>query len=502
MSERKHGVTAAVTAAGVLAMATWAAAGPLQDDLAARRARLMERLGPEALAIVWSAPTKVYSLDVDYEFRQDSHLLYLTGMSQEETVLVLMPGARTRREILFVREPNPRREHWNGHTLTKEEATAQSGIATVYYTGEFEAFVTAMFNRQLYGGRRNEVSTEFDAFFEAVGANRAKLALPFGPRPAPSAPLTPAYEFAARARDRFLNVAFVDTWPMIADLRQIKTTYEQTVMEKSGVISSNAHMAGMSAARPGRFEYEVEAAIEQVYMQNGAMTWGYPSIVGSGPNATILHYNASSRQMQAGDLLLVDAAGNYQGYTIDITRTYPVSGTFTEAQKDIYRIVLAAQDAGMAAAKIGNKTADVEKAAEEVVKAGLLKLGLITDASGDQFRTWYTHGICHWIGMDVHDVGDYQKPLAAGMTFVVEPGIYVRPQALDELPDTEPNRAFRDAVKGAVEKYKFTGVRVEDSFLLTASGLQRLSASVPRTIEEVERFMKTGERPATSSPPQ
>jgi Xaa-Pro aminopeptidase len=501
MNERMRGVTTAA-AVSVLAMASLAAAGPLQDDLVARRARLMETLGPDALAIVWSAPTRVYSLDVDYEFRQDSHLLYLTGMTQEETILVLLPGARTRKEILFVREPNPRREHWNGHILTKEEATAQSGIQTVYYANEFEAFVTAMFNRQMYGGRRNEVSAEFDTFFAAVAANRARLALPFGPRPAPSAPLTPAYEFAAKARDRFLNVAFLDTWPLISDLRQIKTTYEQGQMEKSGVISSNAHMAGMSAAKPGRFEYEVEAAIEQVYMQNGAMTWGYPSIVGSGPNATILHYNASSRQMQAGDLLLVDAAGNYQGYTVDITRTYPISGTFTETQKDIYRIVLAAQEAGMAAATIGNKTADVEKAAEEVVKAGLLKLGLITDASGEQFRTWYTHGICHWIGMDVHDVGDYQKPLAAGMTFVVEPGIYVRPQALDELPDTAPNRAFRDAVKAAVEKYKFTGVRVEDSFLLTANGLKRLSATVPRTVEEVERFMKTGERPATTSQPQ
>ena len=496
MSVRTGSVLAAI-ALGLAATA--AAAGPLQDDLAARRARLMEKLGPDALAIVWSAPTKVYSLDVDYEFRQDSHLLYLTGMTQEETILVLMPGNRARKEFLFVREPNPRREHWNGHILTQEEAAAQSGIATVYFAGEFEAFVTAMFNRQAYGAKRNEVSNEFDAFFEAVGANRAKLALPFGPRPAPSAPLTPAYEFAAKARDRYLNVAFLDSWPTISDLRQIKTSFEQTVMEKSGLISSNAHVAGMAAAKPGRFEYEVESAIEQVYMQNGAMTWGYPSIVGSGPNATILHYNASNRQMQAGDLLLVDAAGNYQGYTVDITRSYPISGSFTETQKDIYRLVFEAQEAGMKAARIGNKTADVEKAAEEVVKAGLLKLGLITDASGEQFRTWYTHGICHWIGMDVHDVGDYQRPLAAGMAFVVEPGIYVRPQALDDLPDTAENRTFKDAVRGAVEKYKFTGIRIEDSFLLTPTGLKRLSATVPRTIEEVERFMKTGERPATTS---
>ena len=211
---------------------------------------------------------------------------------------------------------------------------------------------------------------------------------------------------------------------------------------------------------------------------------------GTGANATILHYGASSRQMQAGEILLVDAAASYQGYTIDITRSYPVSGTYSEAHKDIYRLVLEAQEAGMRAARVGNRTADVEKAAEEVVKAGLLKLGLITDATGDQFRTWYTHGICHWIGLDVHDVGDYQRPLEAGMTFVVEPGLYIRPQALDEMSDTAQNRAFKAAVLPAVQKYADIGVRIEDSFLLTDTGLTSLSATVPRTIAEIEAFMK------------
>jgi Xaa-Pro aminopeptidase len=489
-----------MAAVSVLVVASIAAAGPLQDDLVARRARLIERLGPNAVAVFWSAEPKVYSLDTDYEFRQDSDLLYLTGIAQEGAILVLMPGNRTQKEILFVREANPRREHWNGHSLTKDEATAASGIKTVYYAGEFESFLTAMFNRRPHGLRRGEVTDEYDAFFEAVAANRAVLALPLGPRPAPSAPLTPAYQFAARARDRFVNVTFVDTLPLVGELRQIKTPYEQTLMRQSAVISSQAHMAGMSTAAPGRFEYQVEAAIEQVYLANGAMSWGYPSIVGSGPNATILHYNESSRQMQAGDLLLVDAAASYQGYTVDITRTYPVSGTYTEAQKDLYRLVLAAQEAGMQAAKVGAKTADVEKAAEAVVKPGLLKLGLITDASGDQFRTWYTHGICHWIGMDVHDVGDYQKPLAAGMTFVVEPGLYVRPQALETLDDTPENRTFKAAVASAVEKYKGMGVRVEDSFLLTATGLERLSATTPRTIEEIERHMKATRSAAPAAP--
>ncbi len=474
----------------VLACVPPAGAGPLQDDLAARRARLMDRLGSDTVGIVWSAPNRVYSLDVDYEYRQDSDLLYLTGITQPETILVLVPGAKTVREVLFVLQPNPRREHWQGHMLTKAEATAQSGVQTVYFVEEFEPFLTALFNRRTYGLRRNEVSTEFDQVFDAIAANRAKLALPFGPRPAPSAPLTPPYEFAAKARDRFLNVTFVDAAPLVAELRQVKSPYEQTLMTRSGVISSNAHRAGMKATRPGAYEYEVEAAIEQVYLASGAMSPGYPSIVGSGPNATILHYNASSRQMQAGDILLVDAAANFDGYTIDITRSYPVSGTFTEAQKEIYRLVLEAQEAGMRAARVGNRTADVEKAAEDVVKAGLLKLGLITDAAGDQFRTWYTHGICHWIGMDVHDVGDYQRPLAPGMTFVVEPGLYIRPQALDELPDTPENRAFKAAVLPVVQKYAHIGIRVEDSFLLTETGLTNLSATVPRTIEEVEQFMK------------
>jgi len=496
----ERGWRVGVVAAGMLAWAAVAWAGPLQDDLVARRARLMEKLGPNALAIVWSAEPKVYSADVDYEYRQDSNQLYLTGVAQDGAILVLMPGNKTHKEVLFVREPNPRREHWNGHLLTKDEASAATGIKTVYYVGEFEGFVTAMFDRRPFGLRRGETTDDYDTFFEAVAANRATLALPFGPRPAPSAPLTPEYAFAAQARDRFLNVTFTDTFPLIAALRQIKTPYEQTLLQKSGTISSEAHKAGMATAAPGRYEYEVEAAIEQRYLANGAMSWGYPSIVGSGPNATILHYEESSRQMQAGELLLVDAAASYQGYTVDITRTYPVSGTYSDAQKTLYRLVLSAQEAGMQAAKIGGKTADIEKAAEGVVKKGLLDLGLITDVTGEQFRTWYTHGICHWIGMDVHDVGDYQVPLAAGMAFTIEPGLYVRPQALENLPDTPENQKFKAAIGPAVEKFKGMGIRIEDSFLLTAAGLTRLSADTPRTIEEVERHMKATHGAAAGAP--
>ena len=449
--------------------ATAAAGGPLQEDLKARRARAMERLGPDALAIFWSAPTRVYSADVDYEYRQDSNLLYLTGIDQEETILVLMPGNAARREVLFVREADARREHWNGHSLTPAEAAAHSGVAAVMTANQFEGFIA-----NALGSQERPITT---------------VSLLLEPQRSLTAEPGPVRQFAARLRERFFGFQIKDATPILSELRQIKTPYEQDVIRKSALISSDAHKAGMRAAAPGKFEYEVEAAIEEVYMRNGAMSWGYPSIVGSGPNATILHYSRSSRQMQAGDILLVDAAANYQGLTVDITRSYPISGRFSPAQRELYEIVFAAQEAGIKAAKIGARTQDIQNACDEVLRAGLVRLGLATQATGTQFKIWATHGVTHWIGHDVHDVGVRGKPLAAGMTFVIEPGIYIREAALDNLPRTPENLAFIEKVRPAVQKYKDIGIRIEDSFLLTETGLENLSRTVPRTLEEVERFL-------------
>jgi Xaa-Pro aminopeptidase len=464
-----------------------ASAGPLQEDLQARRARVMERIGLEGMAIFWSAPTRVYSADVDYEFRQDSNLFYLTGIDQAETILVLMPGNESRREIVFISEADPRREHWEGHSLTAAEATALSGVATIMTVNQFEPFIAAMFSKRAMGG--GGAATEYDRFFTALTESRAKLSLLLEPQPNLSSPPGRARQFATNLRERFFGFTVHDATPMLSELRQIKTAYEQDVLRKSVAISNEAHKAGMRETAPGKFEYEVEAAIEAVYMRNGAMSWGYPSIVGSGPNSTILHYSKSSRRMEAGDLLLVDAAGSYQGYTGDITRTYPVSGTFTREQKDIYEIVLAAQEAGMKAAKVGNRTTDVQAACDDVLRAGLVRLGLVTEPQGQQFKIWSTHGVSHWIGLDVHDVGA-RRPLAPGMTFVIEPGIYIRDAALDNLPKTPENLAFIEKVRPIVAKYRNSGVRIEDSFLLTEKGLERLSAGVPRTVDEIERFMK------------
>ncbi len=465
-------------------VAARAAAGPLQDDVRARRAHVMERLGPDAVAIFWSAPVRVYSNDVNYEYRQDSNLLYLTGIDQEETILVLLPGSDGAKEFLFIREADARREHWNGHSLTPPEAADASGIPTVMTVSQFEPFIATLFSRRI-----GTATADYGRFFQALADNRAKLAVVAEPQPDLSAPPAQAAQFAARLRDRFFGFTLLDAGAILAEARQIKTPYEQDLLRRSVQISNDAHRAGMRAAAPGKYEYQVEAAIEATYLEHGAMSWGYPSIVGSGPNATILHYEKSQRKMEPGDLLLVDAAANYQGLTGDITRTYPVSGTFSPAQREIYDIVLAAQLAGEKAARAGVAAREIQKACDEVLKAGLLRLGLITDAGGTQFKTWATHSVSHWIGMDVHDVS-IPRPLAPGMAFTIEPGIYIREVALDNLPKTEANLAFAEQVRAQVRKYRNIGVRIEDSYLLTAAGLERLSAGVPRTVEEVEQLLK------------
>lgn len=480
----------ALVAASVLVTGAPLHAAERQDDLAARRARLMEALGPETLFIHRSAPVRVYSTDVDYEYRQDSDLLYLTGIDQEGTVLVLMPGNRGPREILFVRDPDPRKEHREGHLLTKEEASAASGIAEVRLVSELERFLADMMNRRPFDTRWSRYQGEYEAFFDALRDGRARVALVFGRRPGLSEELPPVYDFAEQLRRRFVGASVVDATGSLWALRQVKTPYEQQVLRRSAEVSAEAHRAAMRATRPGRHEYEVEAALEKVYLERGASGWSYPSIVGSGPNATVLHYDRSTRQMQAGELLLIDAAANYQGLTVDITRTWPVSGRFSPEQAELWQLVLEAQEAGMKAAVVGKTTADVERAVEGAVRAGLQRLGLVTDSASEQFRTWYTHGVCHWIGMDVHDEGDYRRPLEPGMAFVIEPGLYVREAALEALPDTGDNRAFREAVAPAVARYKDIGVRVEDSFLLTGTGLERLSAGVPRTRAEIESFLQ------------
>ena len=450
-------------------------------DLGARRAKAMATIGSDAVLVMWSAPQRLYSDDVHYEYRQETNLLYLTGIDQPDTVLVLVPGAKSQREHLFVRLGDPLRELWSGHTLTAAEVTARSGIVNVHTQRRTEAFDAFM--ARLFGGSEDPAPARVGVL----------------------ARLDRSHDDDDDASDRAREVAWlrdVETkYPSLkafsggealATQRQIKTPYEQSVLRRSVEISADAHVEGMRAARPGRWEYEVEAAIEATYLRNGALSWGYPSIVGSGPNATILHYLSSSRQMQDGDLLLVDAAGNFQGLTGDITRTYPVNGRFTPDQRAIYDIVLRAQEAGITAARPGGKVEDIVRAVREVVGDGLQTLGFVTAPSGAErdaeINLWFPHGPVHGIGMDVHD------PLGAldvGAAFVIEPGIYIRPDALERYPKSSANPALVKRLTPLIERYRNVGVRVEDSFLMTPTGPEMLSGRAPRRIADIERVVGT-----------
>ena len=303
----------------------------------------------------------------------------------------------------------------------------------------FRAFVTAILDRRGFGAIDDKQAA---TFFEALAAGRAHVALTLPPDRRLNEPLTAPLEFARQIRDRYFGFQIADASPIFTELRTIKTPYERQVLIKDLEISSDAQMAGMRATRPGAYEYEVKAAIEAVFRSRGSVSWSYPSIVGSGPNATILHYPEGERQMQAGELLLVDAAANYQYMSGDITRTYPASGTFSPLHKDVYQIVLQAQEEGIGVARSGGSLQAVHDKTVEVVKAGLLKLGLITDTHGDQYRMWYTHGAGHYIGIDVHDVGDRKRPLVPGMAFTIEPGIYIRQVGSRRTPPTPDNAAL------------------------------------------------------------
>jgi Xaa-Pro aminopeptidase len=475
-----------------------------RTDLAARRAKTMAALGAETILVMWSAPTRVFSNDVDYEYHQDPNLFYLTGMTQEETTLVVVPGAKTKRAWLFVRAADPRRELWNGHVLTTVEASGISGIADVRTANEFAPFVEALLSGTAPSTAGTDADTEFADVLTSVRDGKAKLAIldrigggpgRQGSGAAAAAPEPPPagshVAWAVSMQQKHPGVAVTSAAQVLTTQRQLKTPYEQQLLRRSVEISAEAHIEGMRAAKPGRWEYEVEAAIEHWYLRNGAMSWGYPSIVASGPNATTLHYEASTRQMQEGDLLLVDAAANYQGLTGDITRTYPVNGRFTRAQRDIYDLVLAAQEAGIAAVTRGGRAADITAATRSVFAKGLLALGLITEstagpAQNQQVSLWFPHGPTHGIGLDVHDpLGTFEP----GAAFTIEPGLYIRQDTLDNLPKTPENAAFIEKVRPAVEKYRQIGVRIEDSFLFTDSGLVNLSARTPRKPEEIEKIV-------------
>jgi Xaa-Pro aminopeptidase len=399
-----------------------------------------------------------------------------------------------------------------------EEARTASGVEEIWEAKEFEPLMRALRGRRAYRPQKEAILASvfnlpamplptpgppqppqtqtpsgLDGLFAAMNQYDASLylVLPSGEN---SREYRQEQDYAATWAKSATGMNVRTAWPIFAEMRMKKSPSEVAMMQHAIDISIEGHQRAQAVASRSQWEYETEAEIDYTYKRRNADNWGYPNIVGCGPDATTLHYEESSGRVRNGDLLLIDAGAEYGHYSADVTRTFPVNGKFTKEQADIYNIVLAAQEAAFKTVRPGANLFDVHNAALEVVKDGLLKLGLITDKNTDQYRVWFMHGTSHYLGMNVHDINVRGAKLDAGMTFTVEPGIYIRPDALDYLPKTPENEKFIAAVRPAFEKYKSIGVRIEDDVLVTPDGYRNMSGALARTIPDIESFIARAQK--------
>ena len=441
-------------------------AQPDQEIFARRRAAFMEKLPRGSIAIFPGAPAHMRNLDVEYEYRQESNLYYLTGFEEQEAVVVLNPSAPRKKYTLFVRPRDERGEAYAGGRAGVDGAMQAFRADTALPAGTFE--------RALWG---------------YLGRDRT-LYYSFGINPEIDAMVTKA---ATVMRSASIT-PIVDPAPILAEMRLIKTDDDFVAgLQRALDISVQAHAEAMRAIRPGMFEYEVQAVFEYTFRRLGSPRNGYPCIIGSGPNSSIPHYDANRRRMDDGDIVVMDCAAEYGYYSADITRSVPVNGRFSKAQRTIYALVLAAQEAGIAAIRPGGRYRDIESAIDTVLADGLLRLGFIRSAADRHIFT--LHGYGHWVGLDVHDVGGYMRGdssivLRPGMVLTVEPGVYVRPQARDAMKRAGYSEEEITQRQSLLAPYMHIGVRIEDDILVTDTGARNLSASVPRTVEAIEAMMK------------
>ena len=469
-------------------------------DLASHRKSLMEQLGAEAILILHAAEPRNYAGDVDWPYRQENDFLYLTGITQAGSALVLIPGADKIHEILFMPPSNPAQENWTGHILTAEEGRQISGIQDVWDARNFDSFLTTLIpqakevlaepaGRGARGGRAGsqpppaipvDASKEFAKTIDAFADKSAELYMLGGRSPE----YRREVEFTTKLAAAYPGLTIKSPAQILSNMRAVKSAREIDLLKHAVDITAEGFQRVYAVAVPGTPEYELQAQFEFTFLRRNAH-WGYPCIVASGVNATTLHYESNRDTMKAGDLLLMDDAAEFDGYSVDVTRTIPVSGKYNREQAEIYRLVWAGQQAGIAAALPGKTNADITAAADKVMAEGLVKLGLMTDVnSKQQLGVWFNHGISHGIGLNVHDPG--RREFQPGMAITMEPGIYIRPDALDNLAKTPENEKFIADVKAAFEKYKGIGVRIEDDVLITAGQPQVLSAGIPSKLEDVE----------------
>lgn len=426
-----------------------------------RREQLMAKIGT-GTAIFRSAPMAVMHNDVEYNFRQDSDFFYLTGFNEPNAVAVLAPHHEKHKFVLFVQPKDPEKETWTGYRTGVEKAKEVYGADEAYPIAELDEKLPQYLQK---ADRIYYRLGQDEAFNNKVLKHWQKLM-----RVYPKHGSGP--------------IALQDAGTLLHPMRLLKSETELELMRKAANISVKAHNHARTFAQAGRYEYEIQAEMEHLFGLNGG-TPAYPSIVASGANACILHYVENNRQLQEGDLLLIDAGCSYKYYNADITRTFPISGKFTPEQKTIYEIVLKAQIAAIEQVKPGNPYQQVHDSAVRVIVEGLMELGLLTGdieeiIKEEKYKPFYMHRTGHWLGLDVHDVGVYQwgenpQPLQPGQVLTVEPGIYIS-------PDIKP-------VEGQPEvdqRWRGIGVRIEDDVLVTPQGYDVLTAGVPKSIEEME----------------
>ena len=430
-----------------------------QREFAQRRRRLMDLADARSILILPAAPERLRSKDTTYPYRQDSDFWYLTGFNEPEALLVLVPGRKQGQCLLFCRERDADKEAWDGPRLGPEGAVEALGMDDAYPISDLDEILPGL----LEGRSRVYYHYGRDAGFDLklmAWLNRVRAQKRLGAEP--------PHEF-------------LELGHLLDELRLFKSAAEIALMRRSADIAVEAQIAAMKASRNARFEYEVEAALQQVYRSQNAVA-SYEPIVGSGPNACVLHYRANNAPVRKGDMLLCDAGAEYGLYASDITRTWPVSGRFSKPQRALYEIVLSAQIESIRTARVGVPYEAMHETAVRVLTEGLLSLGLLKGtlkkniASG-AYRKFYMHKTGHWLGLDVHDVGEYRiggqsRQLEAGMVFTIEPGLYIAP-----------------GMPGVPEKYHGIGIRIEDDILMTKAGPENLTDGVPKTVDAIESLM-------------
>ncbi len=465
---------------------------------ARRRERLAGLVG-DGLVLLASAVPAVRNNDVEHPFRQDSDFYYLTGFAEPGSVMLLDPSAPAEQFALFVRPRDREREIWDGRRAGTEGAEERFGADVAYPASELDSVL-----RERMAGR----SVLYLPFRDGRLRRRAMRAM----------------AALGGLRERFgerIPAEIRDLSPALAELRLRKTPEEAEALREACRITAAGHLEAMRFARPGLYEYQVQAAMEYEFRMRGARREGYPSIVASGENAVILHYTDNDRLLGEGDLVLIDAGAEYEYFSADITRTFPASGRFTAPQRAVYEAALAAHSAGLESARAGGSMREIHQAAAGAITEGLVELGLLPGPAEralacHHYREFFMHGTGHWLGMDVHDAGTYglegtPRRLEAGMAFTVEPGIYVDPEREEvELPlvEYDPDlRARRRIMLGAERaeqaeaeereaggavthpvpaELRGIGVRIEDDVLITEDGPEILTAAVPVHPDGVE----------------